>query len=103
MYKYLKTRCSTQCPCFTQVNKKPSYTASGLLNVELAAETDWQLYPITECNIQCSCNEDSCSNRLVQHGCKFNLEKFATLNKGQGLRTLEFIPAGSFVIAYLGL
>jgi histone-lysine N-methyltransferase SUV39H len=60
------------------------------------------LYPITECNLECDCDELKCSNRLVQLGPRFNMESFQTECRGRGLRTLDFIQAGAFVIEYLG-
>ena len=43
-----------------------------------------------------------CTNRIVQNGSKLDLEIFDTLMKGKGVRTRQFIPAGSFVTEYLG-
>jgi SET domain-containing protein len=60
------------------------------------------LYPINECNLECNCDELKCSNRLVQHGVRFKMESFHTECRGIGLRTLDYIQAGSFVIEYLG-
>lgn len=90
------------CSCLSQSNKKQSYTKEGLLNVVDHEEKNWHLYPIRECSMNCQCDEESCTNRLVQHGCKFELEKFKTEHKGFGLRASQLICAGSFVIAYLG-
>ncbi|XP_014772580.2 histone-lysine N-methyltransferase SETMAR [Octopus bimaculoides] len=58
--------------------------------------------PIYECHQDCSCSSN-CSNQLVQHGIRFKTEVFsASPDKGFGLRTLEFIPRGSFVSEYAG-
>uniref|UniRef100_A0A7M4FBZ0 Pre-SET domain-containing protein n=1 Tax=Crocodylus porosus TaxID=8502 RepID=A0A7M4FBZ0_CROPO len=54
--------------------------------------------PVFECNAMCQCSE-SCQNRVVQRGLQFQLEVFHTDKKGWGLRTLEFIPKGRFVLA----
>ncbi|XP_006868742.1 PREDICTED: histone-lysine N-methyltransferase SETMAR [Chrysochloris asiatica] len=57
--------------------------------------------PVFECNALCQCS-DRCKNRVVQRGLQFHLQVFKTDKKGWGLRTLEFIPKGSFVCEYAG-
>ncbi|GIY61386.1 histone-lysine N-methyltransferase SUV39H2 [Caerostris darwini] len=59
-------------------------------------------YPIYECNNLCKCDEN-CINRVVQHGPKVNVAIFRTSNGcGWGLKTLDFIEKGQFVLEYLG-
>ncbi|KAF8786915.1 Histone-lysine N-methyltransferase SUV39H2 like protein [Argiope bruennichi] len=59
-------------------------------------------YPIYECNKLCKC-DNNCINRVVQHGPKVKLAIFRTKNGcGWGLKTLEFITKGQFVLEYLG-
>jgi [histone H3]-lysine36 N-dimethyltransferase SETMAR len=60
--------------------------------------------PITECSVECACDQEKCLNRLVQRGCSFTLSVIdcEAQTKGQGLIADEPIAAGSFVIEYLG-
>ncbi|KAK7486796.1 hypothetical protein BaRGS_00021943 [Batillaria attramentaria] len=57
----------------------------------------------TECTPEtCPC-EDRCSNqRIQQQQFAPALEKFLTEDRGFGVRTLEPIPAGHFILEYLG-
>ena len=58
--------------------------------------------PIYECNKRCKCGPD-CPNRVVQLGRKFKLCVFRTLNgRGWGVKTLQKIKKGSFVVEYVG-
>lgn len=57
---------------------------------------------IYECNKRCSCDE-SCTNRLVQHGRKHPLELFKTDNgRGWGVRTPQALRKGEFICEYVG-
>ncbi|GBM61130.1 Histone-lysine N-methyltransferase SUV39H2 [Araneus ventricosus] len=59
-------------------------------------------YPIYECNRLCKC-DNSCINRVVQHGPKVKVAIFRTKNGcGWGLKTLELVQKGQFVLEYLG-
>ncbi|CAL1272857.1 unnamed protein product, partial [Larinioides sclopetarius] len=59
-------------------------------------------YPIYECNRKCKC-DSSCINRVVQHGPKVKISIFRTKNGcGWGLKTLESVQKGQFVLEYLG-
>ena len=108
-----------KCACFrktldqAELNADPlviekqshRYTQSYLLK-----STGYQrkrlLNPITsgvyECNSQCTCHRDHCSNRLVQHGLFVQLQLFKDRAKGWGLRTLHDIPRGTFICQYVG-
>ena len=58
--------------------------------------------PVYECNSRCICDAD-CPNRVVQHGRKFKLCIFRTANgRGWGVKTLQDIKKGSFVMEYVG-
>lgn len=58
--------------------------------------------PIYECNKRCKCGPE-CPNRVVQLGRKFKLSIFRTANgRGWGVKTLQNIKAGSFVVEYVG-
>eukprot|EP00898_Chlorokybus_atmophyticus_P008269 jgi/Chlat1/8443/Chrsp80S07855 len=56
---------------------------------------------IVECNESCWCDQ-RCPNRVVQLGIRAQLQVFCTRDKGWGLRTLEFIERGTFVVEYVG-
>ncbi|GIY34584.1 histone-lysine N-methyltransferase Su(var)3-9 [Caerostris extrusa] len=84
-----------------------------LLSVIVSLDGHWaydrygrvQLNPgraIYECNSKCKCGI-SCYNRVVQHGQKVKVGIFKTSNgRGWGLKTLESIAKGQFVLEYLG-
>lgn len=57
---------------------------------------------VYECNNQCQCDRNMCTNRLVQHGLQVRLQLFKTQNKGWGIRCLDDIARGSFVCIYAG-
>jgi len=58
--------------------------------------------PIYECNKRCMCGPD-CINRVIQKGRKHKLAIFRTDNGcGWGVKALERISAGSFVVEYVG-
>ncbi|KAL4577074.1 hypothetical protein LXL04_013176 [Taraxacum kok-saghyz] len=56
---------------------------------------------IKECWRKCSCNI-ACGNRVVQRGISCKLQVYAMEGKGWGLRTLEYLPEGSFICEYAG-
>ncbi|XP_054711420.1 histone-lysine N-methyltransferase SUV39H2-like [Uloborus diversus] len=59
-------------------------------------------YPIFECNKFCSCDH-TCINRVVQYGSKIKFSIFKTANGcGWGLKTLQAIEKGEFVLEYIG-
>lgn len=61
-----------------------------------------QGFEIYECNRLCKCGPD-CPNRVVQRGPMIKLCIFRTSNGcGWGLKTLEEIKRGQFVLEYLG-
>ncbi|CAF1242081.1 unnamed protein product [Adineta ricciae] len=57
---------------------------------------------IYECNSRCSCNKETCSNRVVQNGIMAQLQLFKTVGRGWGVRTLHDLPLGTFVSVYSG-
>lgn len=56
---------------------------------------------IFECNITCLCH-GACRNRLVQKGSQLQLSVFWTGPRGWGLKTLNRIVKGQFVLEYHG-
>lgn len=58
--------------------------------------------PIYECNPKCRCGDD-CPFKVVSRGRQYRLGIFRTdNNRGWGLKALEKIPKGKFVITYMG-
>lgn len=58
--------------------------------------------PIYECNTKCKCSSE-CPNRVIQKGLNARVCIFRTDNgRGWGLKAREFIPAGKFVVEYVG-
>ncbi|CAF1094602.1 unnamed protein product [Rotaria sordida] len=57
---------------------------------------------IYECNSRCSCNKQTCSNRVVQNGIIAQLQLFKTVGRGWGVRTLHDLPIGTFISVYSG-
>ncbi|XP_064631854.1 histone-lysine N-methyltransferase SUV39H2-like [Lineus longissimus] len=57
--------------------------------------------PIYECNKRCRCGVD-CPNRVVQLGRKFKVAIFRTENRGWGVKALQKIKKGTFVMEYVG-
>eukprot|EP00794_Sanderia_malayensis_P018524 gene18524-20382_t len=82
----------------------PNYDIHGkLLCIGEEDEDNSMIYakPLFECNSCCSCDV-TCSNRVVQGGLKVKLQVFPTIDKGFGVRTLEHISRGTYVIDYAG-
>ena len=58
--------------------------------------------PIYECNKRCLCGAE-CPNRVVQQGRKHKVSIFRTSNgRGWGVKALEKIKMGTFVMEYVG-
>jgi SET domain-containing protein len=56
-----------------------------------------------ECNSHCTCNPQTCNNRIVQLGLIKKLEIFLIgKEKGFGVKTLEYIKKDEFVCEYIG-
>lgn len=68
------------------------------LNVEIVSDAPM----LFECNDTCCCNAITCRNRVVQKGMTQRFQIFKTEQKGWGLKTLRFIPKGTFVCEYVG-
>ncbi|EJD35580.1 SET domain-containing protein [Auricularia subglabra TFB-10046 SS5] len=58
-------------------------------------------FPIFECNDACGCDE-TCMNRVVQHGRQIPVEIANTRKKGWGVFAKADIPANTFVGIYAG-
>jgi len=72
-----------------------AYNKFGRLRIDPGA-------PIYECNKKCGCGS-ACYNRVVQKGRKIKLCVYRTPNGcGWGVKTMENIKKGSFVVEYVG-
>jgi hypothetical protein len=59
------------CGCVNRFDSQFTYNKYGQLESLISLESNTQslnLYPIIECNTNCDCDEDTCSNRIVQKG-----------------------------------
>ncbi|KAB5564775.1 hypothetical protein DKX38_004829 [Salix brachista] len=57
---------------------------------------------VFECGPGCGCGP-SCINRASQHGLKYQLEVYRTVNKGWAVRSWDLIPSGAPVCEYFGI
>ena len=88
----------TNCTCIID-KQSNNYNLNGRLDFNFEEDKNWfeKIYPINECNLECDCGEEKCANRLVQNGCKFNLEVFESGSKGN----LKFLKWTFTVKPYL--
>lgn len=85
---------------FDDNKKTMRYTDEGKINLE---ELNDCRPLIIECNEKCLCDHLHCKNRVVQNRSRVQLMVIRSKSKsGWGVRTMEFIPKGSFVCEYLG-
>ena len=89
------TKCSdsAKCSCAVRNGGEIPYNYNGAI-VEVKPL-------VFECGPSCRCSS-SCHNRVSQHGIKFQLGIFKTEKRGWGVRSLNFIPSGSFICEYIG-
>uniref|UniRef100_A0A5S6R2J6 Histone-lysine N-methyltransferase n=1 Tax=Trichuris muris TaxID=70415 RepID=A0A5S6R2J6_TRIMR len=81
------------CPLLMEVEFP--YTSRGTLAICAG-------HPIYECSSCCSCSDD-CVNRVVQKGRRVRITIFRTSDgRGWGVKTLEPIEQGAFVMEYTG-
>ncbi|KAL6659084.1 hypothetical protein ACP70R_003124 [Stipagrostis hirtigluma subsp. patula] len=83
---------SQNCACAVKNGGEFPFNEIGLINEKPL---------IYECGPSCKC-PPTCHNRVSQHGMKFRLQVFKTKSMGWGVRSLDFIPSGSFVCEYIG-
>ncbi|XP_074187558.1 histone-lysine N-methyltransferase EHMT1 isoform X1 [Rhinolophus sinicus] len=120
-YKYVSQNCVTSpmsidrnithlqyCVCTDDCSS--SNCMCGQLSMRCWYDQDGRLLPefnmaepplLFECNHACSCWR-SCRNRVVQNGLRARLQLYRTENMGWGVRSLQDIPAGTFVCEYVG-
>ncbi|RKP23844.1 hypothetical protein SYNPS1DRAFT_18007, partial [Syncephalis pseudoplumigaleata] len=93
-----KGRCSTAedstCGCLRSSDGKFGYNSAGRLRIDQGSA-------IYECSRKCGCDRQ-CTNRVVQRGRTVELQLFKTANRGWGVRTMEDLPAGTYIERYLG-
>ncbi|XP_059483289.1 uncharacterized protein LOC132201275 isoform X1 [Neocloeon triangulifer] len=83
---------NVKCLCLSRHGL--NYTRDGLIiNYE---------NPIFECHVNCKCEKNECSNRVVQRGPMLGLEVYETGTKGLGLRTSHRARKGQFICEYAG-
>ncbi|XP_070534520.1 histone-lysine N-methyltransferase EHMT2-like [Ptychodera flava] len=96
--------CEDECmtsSCSCAVNSVQCwYGKDGRLVSDLNILTGTPL--IFECNRRCRCYVSKCFNRVVQKGMQYQLQIYRTEKTGWGIRSMEFIPRGSFVCEYVG-
>lgn len=81
--------------CPSNYSEKVAYNLQGQVRIELGSA-------IYECNKKCKC-DSTCTNRIIQNGRKYRLSIFRTSNGcGWGVKTLENIKKGTFVLEYVG-
>jgi len=87
-------KCEKTC-CGGVAGFQFAYTKHSKLRIDVGQ-------PIYECNKRCACGPE-CTNRVVQKGRKHKLQIYRTDNGcGWGVRAMENIRAGSFVVEYVG-
>lgn len=94
------------CSCVNCLEEKQSCCAEGFGMSYAYNRWGTLLRPfgaaVYECNKRCACRSD-CNNRVVQKGRQVPLVIFRTGNgRGWGVRTLQRIKKGTFVMEYLG-
>ncbi|KAI8641720.1 hypothetical protein BD408DRAFT_417809 [Parasitella parasitica] len=86
--------CSRFSDCIEACHDVSAYGDDGRLVIS-------QGTAIYECNQSCECGP-RCKNRVVQRGRKIPLQVYKTKNKGWAVRSLQFIPRGTFIEEYIG-
>ena len=91
--------CSEECACIRECNT--NYKNGALTFIDNLIEDHRFTRAVFECNEVCTCAL-SCPNRIVQRGLVFKLEVFETHDRGCGVKAMENISKGSYVIDYAG-
>ena len=95
-----KNNCVSEdtCRC-SDISTKSWYDQNGYLKDGF----DYNEPPmIFECNEMCECNQNSCNNRVVQHGITARIQIYKTYGMGWGAKAMVDIPKGGFVCEYVG-
>lgn len=86
--------CNDSCFCAAKNGGELAYDYNGLLMRGKPV--------IFECGASCQC-PPNCRNRVSQRGLRSRLEVFRSRETGWGVRSLDLIPAGSFICEYAGV
>jgi euchromatic histone-lysine N-methyltransferase len=86
--------CVDGCFCFIKNGNEFPYSQNGILLKGRPL--------IFECGPFCRC-PPHCRNRVTQKGLKHRLEVFRSRDHGWGVRSLDFIEAGTFICEYTGV
>lgn len=86
--------CNDDCFCAAKNGGELAYDNNGLLMRGKPV--------IFECGVSCQC-PPNCRNRVTQRGLRNRLEVFRSRETGWGVRSLDLIPAGSFICEYAGV
>jgi euchromatic histone-lysine N-methyltransferase len=98
---------SSSCNCVTSCEELSQTCSCIQRNYRgaLAYNEDGHLIQVLdivyECGSLCGCGV-RCPNKVSQRGLQWRLEVFKTANKGWGVRSLDFIPSGSFLCELTG-
>uniref|UniRef100_A0A8C7KLV0 Euchromatic histone-lysine N-methyltransferase 1b n=1 Tax=Oncorhynchus kisutch TaxID=8019 RepID=A0A8C7KLV0_ONCKI len=93
-YCVCKDDCSSSSCMCGQLSLRCWYDKDGRLLPEFCREEPPLIF---ECNHACSCWR-TCKNRVVQNGLRVRLQLFRTSRMGWGVRTLQEIPQGTFLL-----
>ena len=95
-----KDNCSNEetCRC-SDISTRSWYDSNSVLKEGFDFEDPPMLF---ECNDMCSCNVNTCNNRVVQHGITARMQVYKTYGMGWGVKSLVDIPKGGFVCEYVG-
>jgi hypothetical protein len=89
--------CSKRCDCIRIMGCR-AYDEQGFLTRKAL----YSAFHIFECNQNCRCDPNTCSNRVVQKGFSVPMQLFKTVDKGWGVRALDNIKKGQFIEEYVG-
>lgn len=102
---FLLLQDKSKCQCWQMTLARAELCKPGKSqqNVGYSSKRLYRRVPtgIFECNLQCKCN-DTCLNRVVQHGLNMKLEVFKTTKRGWGVRCVDEIPEGAFICSVTG-
>lgn len=85
---------SSQCCCTADLTASAGYFRNGRMKGN-------HRLPIAECWTSCTCSPQ-CYNRVVQRGRWVSLCIFRTENRGWGVKSVVYIPKGTFLATYVG-
>ncbi|KAG6813743.1 hypothetical protein H0H92_007695 [Tricholoma furcatifolium] len=100
-----KTRCTAQCSCqelselFVNGTKVLAYTRDRLFNAFDVPRG----FEVIECNDRCSCDRQTCPNRVAQQPRDVPIDIFKTSNRGWGVCSPVSIKKGKVLGIYTGL